>query len=318
MRRAGGWVLGVIAVAAMAVGGWIAFWPILNRETLKIEFMITHESRPPSSDAMISGARFAVEEAGSRAGGYRIQFDASEVDPTGENCIVTDPGLLLVARIGNLAFSLFPSLEDTGRAAGVWAKSSGARKTVVLCDQSGASSIKVLQGFRLQARADGLTFDEPIDTAIDRNALLDRVITAGPDLVFYSGEAAPYVTAYDLFDALRKRGYTGRLAMADADAEVSFLAVSNRVVDGTFLISPIGPPSKEFAARYEPATKRHAGPHAWPAYLTMKAILDGVDRAASRRPEDLRRVLAERPPPQLPCALYEMKAGKFQFVRDLK
>jgi ABC-type branched-subunit amino acid transport system substrate-binding protein len=148
--------------------------------------------------------------------------------------------------------------------------------------------------------------------------LLDRVLREKPDLVFYAGEAAPYGRAFELFEGLRKRGYAGRLAMGDADPEVSFLAVPARVVEGTLLISAIGPPSPEFAAAYEPATGRRAGPHAWPGYLLMKAVLAGIDRAGSCHGDKLRPAFAKDPSKPRPCALYVARSGKFEFLQDLR
>src|SRR6185436_4477575 len=98
--------------------------------------------------------------------------------------------------------------------------------------------------------------------------------------------------------------FQGRLMTGEADPEVSYLAVPTRIVDGTYLVSPIGLPSPAFAAAYEPATGRHAGPHAWPGYLTMKALLRVLDTAGSRDYEDLRRALVQVGPKPRPCALY--------------
>jgi len=73
------------------------------------------------------------------------------------------------------------------------------------------------------------------------------------------------------------------LVTVDVDPEVSFLAFPSRFPPGTLLISTISPPSAEFAAKYEPATGRKAGPHAWPGYLAMKAALEVLDRTAFPR-----------------------------------
>jgi ABC-type branched-subunit amino acid transport system substrate-binding protein len=323
MRRGGGSILGLIAVAAMAGGAGFAFRPILGRETLTLAYLASLDARAPSSASMISGARFAVEEAGSKAGGYKINFivPAGIEDPKFQISISASGSHVVEGRIQGSKESalicVLPGLEDQGRSAAAWARTTGSRKIVLLCDNATPSSLAILQGFTSGAGKTGFTFEGPIDTAIDRDILLDRVMSANPDLLFYTGEAAPYSTANFIFDALRKKGYAGRLAMGDADPEVSYLAVSHHVVDGTYLISSIGPPSKGFSAAYEPATNRRAGPHAWPAYLTMKAILEIIDQAGSNRVENLRWAAALHGTPRSPCALYVSREGKFEFVHDL-
>lgn len=327
MRRAGGWILGLIVVAAMAAGGWLAFRPILNRETIRIGFIAHPNAHPPSQDAMVSGAQFAVEERGSRAGGHRIVFTPPGTVYHGEEAelwLEVHPSPLLNATIQQVdspahpSVSVLPDLSRQGRAAADWAKSTGARTLLLLHDPDNPSSVEILKSFMNRAREAGLSFADPVSTGVGSDGVLEKMRSNAPDLIYYCGEAAPYSTAFDVFRTLREKGYRGTLAMADADAEVSFLAVQKHVVDGTYLISPISPPATEFAARYEPATKRLAGPHAWPAYLTMNALLDLIDRSGTGNTNDLVRVLTAHPPAVRPCALYVHKGGKFEFVQDLK
>jgi hypothetical protein len=148
--------------------------------------------------------------------------------------------------------------------------------------------------------------------------LIGRVLSQAPDLIFFSGEDAPYGTAESVFKELRAKGYTGKLVMAEADPEVSFLAVPCRVPESTLLISPIGPPSKEFAATYEPATGRHAGPHGWVGYQAMKAALDVIDRAESSGFVGFQAIVDRMPPVPRSCYLYSLRGGKFEFVQELK
>lgn len=334
MRRAGGWVLGLVVVAAMAGGSWVAFRPILNRQTLRIGYVVAPEARIPSSDAMMSGARFALEETGFKTKGYQLQFYAPLLpsDPPVDILIALDDRHLLHAEFpdkprgagdppadnrNTVFLRPLANLEDQGNAAALWASNAGYRKPVVLVDKDNRASDAICFGFVHQATYEPLRL-EPIDTATDRERLLDRVLSAKPDLVFYAGEAAPYSTAYDLFSALRKRGYAGPLMMGDADPEVSPLAVPHRVVEGTVLVSPITPPSKEFAAAYEPATRRLAGPHAWPAYCTMKAVLEVLENAGPGGMHSFQSAVGTRKWDVRPCAVYVSRGGKFEVVRDLK
>lgn len=330
MRRAGGWILGLLVAAAMAGGGWIGLRPILNRETLVVRFV--RGERDPSSDAMLSGLRFALDEVGGKAGPCRIELLETSQQPGRQGTVfisVCDP-FLIEARVQEPDFGVpikrggtgpepirvLPTLRELGEAAAAWVLASGATRTVLLCDEKNRFSQDIADGYDERSR--------PVPARLDTMgeegtpALLDRVLLEKPDLVFYAGEAAPFGRAFELFEGLRKRGYAGRLVMGDADPEVSYLAVPARVVEGTILISPIGPPSAEFAAAYEPATGRHAGPHAWPGYLMMKALLAGIDRTGSCHWDKLRAAFEKDPPKPRPCALYVARDGKFAFLQDLK
>jgi len=339
MRRAGGWVLGLLVAAAMAGGAWIGLRPVLTRETLLVG--VTRGERDPSNDALLSGMRFALDEVGSRAGNCRVElFDAS-AQPGRQSAVSITLGapsfLQAVAGDGDgsggvpmktvsmamYPLQVLPTLMELGAAAAVWSRESGASRTVLLYDEPSERSQQVAEGFAKAdpqpvARLDATGGEEGLPSSEAREPLLDRILAQKPDLVFYAGEEAPYGRAFELFGALRKRGYAGRLAMADADPEVSFLAVPTRVVEGTLLVSPIGPPSREFAAAYEPATGRHAGPHAWPGYLLMKAVLERVDRARSGRGSALRDAFWEYPSAPRHGALYVAREGRFSFVRDLE
>ena len=334
MRRAGGWILGFCIVAAMAGGAWIGLRPVLTRETLLIG--VTRGERDPSSDAMLSGMRFALDEVGNRAGNCRVELFDPSAQPSRQPAVsmtLGTPHLLqatasdgdgtLGKPLKTVSMSVYPlrvlpDLTELGAAAAVWSRESGASRTVLLSDEPSDRSQQVAEGFVKEGPRPLAHLDATGGGAGGPEPLTDRILAQKPDLVFYSGEDAPYGRAFELFDALRKRGYAGRLAMADADPEVSFLAVPTRVVDGTLLVSPIGPPSREFAAAYEPATGRHAGPHAWPGYLLMKAVLERIERARSGRAAALRDAFWENPSPPRPCALYVARDGKFAFLQDLK
>ena len=317
----------------MAGGTWLAFQPILNRETVRIVYLGSPEERVPTRDALLSGARFALDEAGWRAGPYRVEFDtpASMGSRLYEVLLTVDPQRLLQAEFQHEPWSSSDTRPDAaltlqamgylsaeGRAAAAWAKDTGSLNTAIVYDQAESFSGMIALDFRSQADFLHVPYGPLLDMAAGPDMLIDRLLEAKPDLVFYAGERAPYSTGFDLFNALRAKGYKGRLAMADADPEVSFLAVSDHVVEGTYLISTIGPPSKEFSAAYEPATGRHAGPHAWPGYRLMKRVLDVIGRSPSPRSIDLIHQANLLQEELLPCSLYILRGGKFVFVQDLK
>jgi hypothetical protein len=337
MRRAGGWALGAIVVAAMAGGAWLGFRPILNREPIYI--LVGRGERDPSTDAVQSGLQFALDEAGNRAGPFRVHL-VDEKSPLSDKAyLMITFSYSVVVQVDSkrlhhmiLKFDdsddpetlrVLPNLMELATATAAWARQNGTRRVVLLCDELNLMtkywSERITKAIPLvDVRFYARHQPGKSETKEDWEAVLDQVIGEQPDLVFYFGEEAPYGNAFELFDALRRKGYAGRLAMGDLDPEVSFLAAPTKVVQGTFLVSPIGPPSPEFAAAYEPKTGRHAGPHAWPGYLTMKALLEVLDRADSGKQEQVQSLFQSALKRSRPGALYAFKGGKWEFVQELK
>jgi ABC-type branched-subunit amino acid transport system substrate-binding protein len=277
-----------------------------------------------------------LENAGNRAGRYRLQLlqDSNLRGPLsvsfspplsmdlGDSNLAIATFLVQNRRTGNLEkfaeLRVLPDLKELGRAAAAWSRETRPGRVTLLSEKAIGEEEPIAVAFQNAAGDLPLSVVHPFLWTEQELPALDRVLAEKPDLVFYTGEKAPYGSAFDLFDALRKRGYRGLLAMADSDPEVSYLAVPTKVVEGTLLVSTIGPPSQEFAAAYEPATGRHAGPHAWPGYLLMKAVIELIERADSNDGESLYAALMARPAPLRSCALYQFKEGKFVFVQDLK
>jgi len=336
MGRTAGGVLGIAAVAAIAGAGWLAMRPLRNRETLTL--VVNRGLRDPSSDAMVSGMRFALAEAGNRAGMFRIELmEARHSFPAHARvCInlgsaplietgIEEPGTGVTLDSADPPLPLRPVADarEVGLAAGRWASETGSRTPVLLRNRNHPVSFIIARAFQEGAAPERPPLDEELEEgASDYPArlktLVEQTIAAHPDLVFYSGEEAPYGRAFEMFDALRKGGFAGRLAMGDSDPEVSFLAIPTPVVEGTFLVSPIGPPSPGFAAAYEPATGRRAGPHAWPGYVAMNELLRVLDQATSGNRAHLAGLFNHAVRPPHPPALYQFKEGRFVFVRELK
>jgi len=312
MRRAGGWVLGLIVVAAMAGGTWLAFRPILNRETISIYY--NRGERGPTDDAILSGLEFAIREAGGRAGGCALKLETKDAgNPSIRFHLFSSDAVLLEARVedpegAQARFRCFVEEERLVHSAAMWAAAAG-NKSAVLLDSS---------RYQKEFETSGLNVLGTMPFVDKPDIMSKQILRLKPDLVFYDGEKAPYHTTFELFDGLKKSGYQGTLLTIDAEPTVSFLAAPTDVVEETLLVSPIPPPSREFADVYEPATARHAGPHAWPGYLLGKAVLGVIDAAGSARSADLISACRSHPPRVCPSALYQFKNGKFVFVQDLK
>jgi hypothetical protein len=327
MNRAGGWILGVLVVLAMAGGGWFALRKAMNRETAVVWFLPSAQGRDPTQKALKRGAQAALDEAGGRAGQFRIVLDdlnMNETRPviawigTSEGILERgdfQPVLFQVAAFDSLPgesanwLHLTPGFAGQGRAAAAWATKSAGGRIFLLCDKGNRKSEAVADAFGMEARRLGLTVEGPAEAA---GLPVQAILGSDCKLVFYSGEQAPYGTAFKVFALLRKAGFSGALVMADADPDVSFLATRPDLVDGTYLVSPFAPAAPEVAARLSAP-----GPHVTAGYYAMKAVLDAIDRANSFRTEDLLRAAVVRPSSR-PCALYVARGGNFEFVELLE
>jgi hypothetical protein len=320
----------------MAGGAWFALRPLFARETLYIGYFRASDGRDPSNDAMFSGAQFALDEAGGKAGRFKVVLveakpEYSKLPPVwiGTSEAIRDTADVPIARLRISLMDryqepvdgevrILATYEDQGRAAAEWAKSRRFSSVFSVSDVHSSKGSGILDMFRYGFPESPSGYVEEASAATQWRDLVDRILLDTPDLLFYAGEEAPFGTAESLFKALRERGYSGTIAMGEKEPEVSFLALPCCVPEGTFLISPIGPPSKEFAARYEPATGRHAGPHGWVGYLAMKAALDVIERAGDGGTGEFQAIVDRMPPVRRSCYLYCARNGKFEFVQELK
>jgi hypothetical protein len=331
MRRAGGWVLGLLAVAAMAGGAWFALRPLFQRETIDIVFLRSVQGRDPTDDAIESGARFALAEAGGRAGGYRLSLVPVKGSLVERPIIFLGPGEAIAARGSNAILNVaaldsplwsagdvkfMSGFDVLAAAAGRWALRKGAKR-IALVEDSGLRGRNVRQSFEEWATGQGLEICALPHPSLDLAERLRVTLEGKPDLVFYTGEEPPYTATEAFFEALVERGFRGILLTVDVDPEVSFLALPSTFPAGTMLLSPLSPPSAEFAARYEPATGRKAGPHAWPGYLAMRWALDVLERTRSLDSDDVKCAVREVPPPKRVLSLYSVKDGDFIFVEGI-
>lgn len=305
MKRAGGWLLGFVAVAAMAGGGWFAMRRVFQREDVDILLFRAH--RDPTADALKRGAETALQEVDHRVGRFRLRLLEYErgLLPLSPAWIGTSEDFLLQGatehvqfmvlafdtwpRDTSAAFRITPGCDEQGAAAAAWARKSGASRAALLREPGCELSRAIADAFERGARAQGLTLVETPERA---------------DLVFYSGEEAPYATAFKLFSELRAKGFKGALVMGEADPGVSYLATRPDLVDGCYLVSP-----------FAPGPAGVAGPHVTAGYFAMKAVIAAIDRANSVDPKDLHQAAS---PSTRPCALYVARNGRFEFVETLK
>jgi hypothetical protein len=331
-RRAGGWILGLLIVGAMGGGGWFAIRRALQREEALVVLLVSPSDRGPTRKAIEKGARFALEEAGHRAGKYRLLLQEREpgVIYTMPVAVAASigPGEAILARGHPEGRPFSVSVFDThpaepqdwypitpgwavqGASAARWAKKAGASRVLLLIDPSSFRSKAIAAAFHKAAPELGLTVTELADVVVEN---VERLLAAKPDLIFFSGEEAPYGTTTKIFTAFREKGFAGKMVAGEADPEVSFLATRPTLLDGTYLVSPFAPAPQELAARmgFVP------GPHVTAGYFAMQAVLDTIDRANSIEEGALHRAAATLNSARRPCALYVARNGVFEFVETL-
>jgi hypothetical protein len=329
-RRAGGWILGLLVVGAMGGGGWFALRRALHREDALIALLVSANDPMPTRQAIERGAAFAVEERGHRAGKYRLTVQAyfPQLMDSPSPIAWVGPGDAILSR-GQpqgrpFSVSVFdthpaepqdwypvtPGWSQQGLAAARWAKKTGASRVFLVRDLNSHRSKAIAAAFEKAAAAQGLAVTGSADATMENAG---KILVSEADLVFFSGEEAPYGLTTRLFKALREKGFAGRLATGEADPQVSFLATRPDLLDGTYLVSPFAPAPPDLAARM----KFVPGPHITAGYVAMKAVLDTIDHANSSNEEDLHRAWAARPFPCRPCALYVARNGVFEFVETL-
>lgn len=334
MKRAGGWLLGLLVIGAMGAGGWLALRGAFQKKTVGVLFIQGGKGDGPTSRAIWRGAEIALSEATARAGRYRVAMFDLRPNNLGEVVEVvawigTSEALVYQGHLletpfyvsavdthpldAKGCFRVTPNCARQGKAAAAWAKKTGATRVVLLYEKPSLRSQAIAKAFISSISVFGETFEASLEN-------VDRILASTPDLIFFSGEEAPYSTAFKVFSALRTKGFKGPLVMGEADPEVSFLATRPDLVEGTYLVSPFAPAPPGLAARMGSSP----GPHVTAGYLAMRATLQAIDRADSVHPAALSAAAARSPEfdatgaSTRPCALYVARGGKFEFVEELK
>jgi hypothetical protein len=335
----------------MAGGAWLGLRPYLTRESVAVA-LIRYDGVPsPSSDAVESGFRLALEERAHRAGRFRARY--GRLDPSQALFLTQDvrtsppapfdgdvvavvtccpegqcegEALLTLAPLGledgepESCFRLLPGLKRQGEAAARWAQARRAGRPFVVREMFDDEIDLVVQGFRAEAARAGLEilevdpYHEPVES------LAGEIRDAKADLVFFGGEKAPYAKANRLFAALRDQGFRGTLLVADPDPGVSLLAVPGSLPAGTYVVSSLAPPPADFASRYRAFAGKDPGPHVYYGYLAGRAALEAIEAANSKDREAVRRAAPAKGPATAANApaLYLVQEGRVDFVEILK
>jgi hypothetical protein len=307
MRRAGGWILGLIVVTGMAAAAMIGLRPILFRKKVTIAF----NSSVQWTALEEKGVRLAFEERNSRAGSFRVEpafvnqakreehnlkIDRSEAlwEVVGPRTPPSDPKRLY----------FYPQDSAVGSRTAQWARRSEIKSVFLL------RSASFEAGFEKEATAAGLRCRSEFLNPQGRS-LVEGVLAAEPELVILNHPVLPVVTS------LRKAGYSGKFLVYDPDFEPAGPAgASTPELEGVFLAALFVPiPS---------ASRKFAGLTEYHGYRMANLVLDAIERAESDDQAAIYRALASSPEfasdgtSTLPGGLYVVRKGALEFVEPLK
>jgi ABC-type branched-subunit amino acid transport system substrate-binding protein len=317
MRRTGGWLLGLAAVSAIAIGGVLAFRPILFRETVKIASALPRKE--PGTGEIVNGIRLALDEHEYRAGRFRVEYvdhdefpaiaPAPSPSPHDDPSVVaiigcfdapharyvtrTDPTpMLRVAAvsswsIANNAYArswtavTAPLMMQGGAAAGL-ARRLGCRSAFVVTS-SGRDRSGILAEFRARARELGLAVlaEEGFDVERpDATGLVRQVGEKNPDVVFLN--SFDFAIAGRVIKQIRSAGFIGRILATEDCKLQEFLDQGGVGVEGTLLLSTLAIPSKEFSQRYRDKFASAPDELAFLGYRACKAALRSIALADTK------------------------------------
>jgi branched-chain amino acid transport system substrate-binding protein len=181
---------------------------------------------------------------------------------------------------------LVPDDRDQAVAQADYMRAEGVRRLVLVGDDDPAS-VGYSNSFRSLARDRGITVvdREEIDPHNkDPKDLVEKILAARPDAVFYAGELHDSVGP--LWQGLTVADPDVKVFAPGALVDARFLAAVGASGDTTYVTRPVlpltgyPPAAARFARRFEAEYGRAPAPEALYGYEAMRALLAAVTRAA--------------------------------------
>ena len=193
------------------------------------------------------------------------------------------------------AFASFPAATTRGAQRPPGPNPPSTQACSCSATPASLASGAIARAFLSKGRELGLSIVGPVDPLAGRTALVDRILAARVDLVFYSGEEAPYVTGTGgVLGPARKR-FQGCPPHRGSGSRGFLPQVRTRLVDGSYLVSAFAPPPQAFAEGYAAQMGTSPGPHVTAGYFAMKAALEAIGQAQTIDPGELRRAAGKLP-----------------------
>jgi branched-chain amino acid transport system substrate-binding protein len=233
-----------------------------------------------------------------------------------------------------------PADDIQGVAASNWAKDLGA-KSVYILDDTELYGHGIAQVFETHAKEIGLNVlgHDGIDgKASDYRALAAKIVSANPDAVYYGGITQN--NAGQLWKDIRGEGYKGIMIGPDGIKEDAFLKAAGDVAEGTYVTLGGVPYDKltgkgaDWYKNYKAKYNAEPEGYAVYGYEAANVALAAINKVCEKdRAKILDAVFATKDfdgalgkwsfdqngdTSLLGMSGYQVKSGKFEFVKELK
>lgn len=222
----------------------------------------------------------------------RIYADAgiAQVSPSATNPTYTHQGF-------KTAFRVMANDVQQGKALGEFAINTLKVKSVAVIDDKTAYGEGLANEFKKMVQANGVNVvaeEHTDDKSVDFSAILTKVKSKQPDLVFYGGM---YPQAGPMVRQMKKLGMHARLLTGDGGCAIEFLHLAGDAADGHYCSLPGVPLDKmpggaQFAERFKTRFNIPIQQYAPNAYDAAMVIVEAVKRAKSGDPA---KIVAELP-----------------------
>ena len=247
-------------------------------------------------DAKVNGVVGHLN-SGTTIPASKIYADAGlpQISPSATNPQYTQQGF-------KTAFRVMANDVQQGRVLGEYAAKQLGARSVAIIDDKTAYGEGLAKEFKKAAQAGGVNFvaeEHTDDKAVDFAAILTKVKSKKPDLVFYGGMDAQ---GGPMAAQMKKLGVPAKLLMGDGGCTAEFPKLAGDAAEGHYCSLPGVPLDKmtggsAFRERYKAKFNTDIQLYAPYAYDAVMVMVDAMKRADSVEPA---KYLAELPKTDYP------------------
>jgi branched-chain amino acid transport system substrate-binding protein len=234
-------------------------------------------------DAKVNGVVGHLN-SGTTIPASKIYFDAAipEVSPSATNPKYTQQGF-------KTAFRVMANDVQQGKVLGAYAVGKLGAKKIAIIDDRTAYGQGVADEVAKAVKANGgevVAREFTTDKATDFAAILTKVKSTAPDVVFYGGMDAQ---AGPMAKQMKTLGLSGKLLMADGGCTTEFHKLAGDAADGSYCSLPGVPLDRmpggvDFKNRYKAKYNTDIQLYAPYAYDAVGVMIDAMKRADSADP----------------------------------
>ncbi|MDP2752160.1 MAG: branched-chain amino acid ABC transporter substrate-binding protein [Rhodocyclaceae bacterium] len=271
----------------------------MGGRTLKFELLGEDDQADPRQGTLVAqkfvdgqvNAIIGHLNSGTTIPASKIYFDAGlpQVSPSATNPAYTHQGF-------KTAFRVMANDLQQGRALGDYAAKKLKATTAAIIDDKTAYGEGLATEFKKAATAHGIQIvaeEHTDDKAVDFSAILTRIKSRQPDLVFFGGmdpQAAPMARQ------MKKLDLRAPMLMGDGGCTTDFVKNAGEAAEGHRCSLPGVPLQKmpggpDFIARYKARFNLDIQLYAPYAYDAVMVVVDAIKRADSADPAKILAVL---------------------------